>query len=107
MFQIKGLFVPNVAAFVFSSIFVTLGCQQPRTTPANSQQNSVSNAAASKPADSGAAVEKNLATFDTLDFDVFTNQKWDRLQESHAKDILVHWPDGHTTKKVSTNTSKT
>jgi hypothetical protein len=23
----------------------------------------------------------------TLDFDVFTNQKWDRLHESHAKDI--------------------
>jgi hypothetical protein len=35
--------------------------------------------------------------FDTLDFDVFSNQKWDRLQESHAKDIVVTWPDGHET----------
>jgi hypothetical protein len=42
----------------------------------------------------------NLATFDNLDFDVFTNQKWDRLKESHAPDILVHWPDGHTTKGI-------
>jgi len=42
----------------------------------------------------------HIATFDTLDFDVFTNQKWDRLHESHAKDIIVHWPDGHQTKGI-------
>ena len=42
-------------------------------------------------------VEKHLKTFDTLDFDVFSNQKWDRLGESHAKDIVVTWPDGHET----------
>jgi hypothetical protein len=46
------------------------------------------------------AVEKNLKTFDTLDFDVFSNQKWDRLQESHANDIVVTWPDGHETKGI-------
>lgn len=42
-------------------------------------------------------VTHDLATFDTLDFDVFTNQKWDRLKESHAADIVVTWPDGHET----------
>lgn len=41
-----------------------------------------------------------IATFDTLDFDVFTNQKWDRLHESHSKDVIVHWPDGHQTKGI-------
>ncbi|CAN5332814.1 hypothetical protein BH10PSE3_BH10PSE3_05980 [soil metagenome] len=40
----------------------------------------------------------NLKTFDTLDFDVYSNQKWDRLKESHSADILVHYPDGSTTK---------
>jgi hypothetical protein len=45
-------------------------------------------------------VSTHIATFDTLDFDVFTNQKWDRLHESHSQDILVHWPDGHTTKGI-------
>jgi predicted ester cyclase len=45
-------------------------------------------------------VEKNLKTFDTLDFDVFSNQKWDRLGESHAQDIVVTWPDGHETKGI-------
>jgi len=47
-----------------------------------------------------AAVEKNLKVFDTLDFDVFSNQKWDRLGESHAQDIVVTWPDGHETKGI-------
>ena len=43
-------------------------------------------------------VEARLKTFDVLDFDVFSNQKWDRLHESHAKDIVVTWPDGHEAK---------
>src|SRR5947207_14121381 len=45
-------------------------------------------------------VEKNLATFDTLDFTIFTNQQWTRLHESHSKDIKVHWPDGHVTTGI-------
>ena len=45
-------------------------------------------------------VKSHIATFDTLDFDVFTHQKWERLHESHSKDVLVHWPDGHTTKGI-------
>jgi hypothetical protein len=47
-----------------------------------------------------AKVEKRLETFDALDFEVFSGQKWDRLYESHAKDILVHWPDGRTTQGI-------
>ena len=29
-------------------------------------------------------MERNLKVFDTLDFDVFSNQKWDRLHETHG-----------------------
>ncbi|NUS39701.1 MAG: SnoaL-like domain-containing protein [Lysobacter sp.] len=47
------------------------------------------------------AVEKNLKVFDTLDFDVFSHQQWDRLAESHAQDIVVTWPDGHETKGLA------
>jgi len=43
---------------------------------------------------------EHVAKFDTLDFDVFTNQKWDRLKESHSADITVHWPDGHETHGI-------
>ena len=42
-----------------------------------------------------ADVGRNPKVFDVLDFDVFSNQKWDRLHESHARDIVVTWPDGH------------
>lgn len=49
-------------------------------------------------------VEKHLKKFDTLDFDVFSNQKWDRLHESHADDIVVTWPDGHETKGIAKHT---
>jgi len=40
---------------------------------------------------------QHIATFDTLDFEVFTHQKWKRLRESHAQNVTVHWPDGRVT----------
>jgi hypothetical protein len=42
-------------------------------------------------------IAKDLVTFDTLDFTVFSNQQRVRFQESHSKDIIVNWPDGHHT----------
>jgi hypothetical protein len=50
-------------------------------------------------------VEKNLKVFDVLDVDVISNQKWDRLKESHDKDIVVTWPGGHATKGIETHIS--
>jgi len=47
-----------------------------------------------------AEIAKNLQTFDTLDYTVFSNQQWVRLHESHAKDIKVNWPDGHFTMGI-------
>jgi hypothetical protein len=44
-----------------------------------------------------AVLNKNLVTFDTLDYTIFTNQEWVRFHESHSKDIKVNWPDGHFT----------
>lgn len=41
-------------------------------------------------------ISKYLQKFDTLDFTVFSNRDWKRLHESHAKDIIVHFPDGHS-----------
>jgi hypothetical protein len=42
----------------------------------------------------------NLETFDALDFEVFSNQDWARLGESHARTIRVHFPDGHYTDGI-------
>jgi hypothetical protein len=43
---------------------------------------------------------KNLANFDDLDFHVYTGQQWTNLHKSHAQDIVVHYPDGHTTRGI-------
>jgi hypothetical protein len=50
--------------------------------------------------DEKARTAKDIATFDELDFVVFTNQQWTRLHESHAKDVIVNWPDGHHTNGI-------
>ncbi|ULQ50946.1 ester cyclase [Flavihumibacter fluvii] len=43
-------------------------------------------------------ISSRLTTFDVLDFEVFSNQQWDRFKESHAQNIKVFWPDGHITE---------
>jgi hypothetical protein len=43
---------------------------------------------------------RNLANFDDLDFRVYTGQQWQDLHKSHTKDVIVHWPDGHTTQGI-------
>ncbi len=53
-----------------------------------------------KYAEGEATLKKNLVTFDTLDYTVFSNQEWLRLHESHSKDIKVNWPDGHFTTGI-------
>lgn len=37
---------------------------------------------------------RNLKNYDDLDFRVYSGQKWDELHLSHAKNIVVHYPDG-------------
>ncbi len=76
-------------------------CQQSAATSTNSSGSIDSlKKIAMDLAASNEAIAKNLQTFDELDFDVFTNQKWDRLKESHAQDIKVYWPDGHITQGI-------
>ena len=49
-------------------------------------------------------VAANLENFDDLDFNVFTGQKWAELHRSHAPNVVVHWPDGHTTEGIEKHT---
>jgi len=49
------------------------------------------------------AQKANLDNFDDLDFNVYSGQKWDELGRSHHRDIVVHWPDGRTTKGIETH----
>jgi hypothetical protein len=40
---------------------------------------------------------ERLARFDSLDFDFYSNQKWDQFNISHADNIKVFYPDGSIT----------
>lgn len=46
------------------------------------------------------AIAEHIAVFDTWDFEVFTQQQWERLHESHSPDVIVHWPDGRQTRGI-------
>jgi hypothetical protein len=52
------------------------------------------------PANLTAEERANLEAFDALDFEVFSNQDWARLGESHAPNIRAHFPDGHYTDGI-------
>ena len=45
--------------------------------------------------------QPNLANFDDLDYNVFSEPEVDRAApEPLHRDITVHWPDGHSTKGI-------
>jgi hypothetical protein len=48
----------------------------------------------------------NLANFDDLDYNVYSNQKWDEFPKSHAADIVVHYPDGSITRGLREHLEK-
>lgn len=89
----------NLLLIAFSAI-ITLGmipgCQ-PSPSSTNSSSDSLDSLKqiAMQLVASNDTTASHLKTFDELDFDVFSNQKWDRLKESHAQNIKVFWPDGH------------
>lgn len=51
--------------------------------------------------DEKALTEMRLARFDSLDFNFYSEQKWDALAISHADNIKVYYPDGSTTKGLA------
>lgn len=75
-----------VALTLVAGLAITLSACQPAPEPA-----------APSPQPVADRVAQHLATFDDLDFNVFTNQKWQEFARSHSPNIVVHWPDGRTT----------
>lgn len=42
--------------------------------------------------------EQRLLKFDTLDYEYYSNQKWDMFKHNHAENIKVYYPDGFITE---------
>jgi hypothetical protein len=74
-------------------------CESSTSTATGSTENidSLRNMAVELAA-SNDTIASHLRTFDTLDYEVFSNQQWHRFKESHAQNIKVYWPDGHLTE---------
>ncbi|BEG99059.1 ester cyclase [Bacteroides sedimenti] len=96
--NIKKLIYLVLAAILSSTTVVGAEAQNVKksTTPSQNEINRL-RAQIKELTANNAVIAKNLVTFDTLDFTVFSHQQWVRLHESHAKDIKVYWPDGHYT----------
>lgn len=77
-----GALARTTAFLGFAALLISAKPTSPRTPRAPSEKQ---------------IVAANIATFDDLDFNVFSNQKWDLMSKSHAPDVIVHWPDGHIT----------
>jgi hypothetical protein len=48
--------------------------------------------------DEKALTEQRLSVFDTLDYEFYSNQTWDKFNHSHADNIKVYYPDGFITE---------
>ena len=89
-----------ITILTFGYVFVILSsCNNGNSSASKSEIDSLMNQIKQLTAND-AAISNNLSKFDTLDFTVFSNQQWDRLKESHSKDIKVYWPDGHVTEGI-------
>ncbi len=96
VYRLKNIATLVALTLVFVAALVS--CSKDKETPTYSQASVDSLRAQITYLTSGnAQIAKTLATFDTLDFTVFSNQDWARLHESHSKDVKVNWPDGHST----------
>jgi ketosteroid isomerase-like protein len=48
-----------------------------------------------------AATDRSLDEFDSMDFDGISRQRWDLFNSVHAEDVVVNWPNGHSTKGIA------
>jgi hypothetical protein len=96
----QNLFKVSIVAFGFMiSSGILQSCQSPASTTGTSTENVDSlRKIAMELTASNDTIANHLRTFDTLDYEVFSNQQWHRFKESHAQNIKVFWPDGHVTE---------
>ncbi|MCW3094348.1 MAG: hypothetical protein JWP81_5417 [Ferruginibacter sp.] len=94
----------TIAFGLIISLGILQSCQPSTSTSTGAKDNvdSLKKIAAQLVA-SNDTISSHLKTFDALDFDVFSNQQWDRFKESHAQNIKVFWPNGHTTEGLATH----
>src|SRR6476620_8269681 len=87
-----------VAAFMFAAILTLTSCGSDSGSPSNLQAKVDSlQKELKKFTNERELTELRLAKFDTLDFEFYSNQKWDMFTHNHADNIKVYYPDGTIT----------
>jgi SnoaL-like polyketide cyclase len=94
---------PPHAPIVLSLLAATLVAGANAATPSNDWPATKPGEPAPKVATMPAELARNLETFDDLDYNVYSHQQWENLHKSHAKDIVVYWPDGRRTQGLETH----
>lgn len=80
------------APLAFSSCTINSGNSSNLQAKVDSLQNELKKFTTEK-----ALTEMRIAKFDTLDFDFYSNQKWDKFTHNHEDNIKVYYPDGTVT----------
>lgn len=87
-----------LAAAIIASIAIFTSCADNNNTDALQERINSLEAELKKYTDEKALTEHRLLVFDTLDYDFYSNQKWDDFDHSHADNIKVYYPDGTVTE---------
>ena len=90
--------IKTVAAILFVATITTFTSCTNSSSSSNLQAKVDSlQAELKKFTDEKAITEHRLLVFDTLDYDFYSNQAWDKFNHSHADNIKVYYPDGMVT----------
>lgn len=87
----------TVASIVFVAILVTFSSCTNNNAELQAKVDSLQNEL-KKFTDEKALTEQRLLKFDTLDYEYYSNQKWDMFKHNHADNIKVYYPDGFITE---------
>ena len=92
--KIKGIAILLIAAAIVS--FTSCSNKSENSPNLQAKVDSLQNEL-KRFTDEKAVTELLLAKFDTLDFEYYSNQKWDMFTHNHADNIKVYYPDGTVT----------
>jgi hypothetical protein len=83
--------------FVFTAMVAStllVACNSNEQSPAAKDETRTDN---SSTENNDPVTQERLRRFDSLDFQFYSNQKWDSFAISHDENIKVIYPDGHVT----------
>ncbi len=89
----KTILLPS--AFVLGILLI--GCGNNTHQQSSTQSNQAKSGAVPATTANDQMTAERLRRFDSLDFQFYSNQKWDSFAISHDPNIKVYYPDGTTT----------